>query len=98
MAEMPINEKMSDLAKQNPEWFWFNMVTATFEQRAHHPSQALYIRADLVDDLREALVTFLDYGCPVCQGDCSAANPPIIGCPMQQAQAAIVRIDALKEK
>lgn len=64
------------------------------------PMEAIadYIRADLVDDLRKALVTFQDYGCPVCHGDCSSANPPVYGCPMQQAEAAIARIDALKEK
>ena len=26
--------------------------------------------------------------CPVCGGDCSGANPPVIDCPMQSASVA----------
>jgi len=39
--------------------------------------------------LREALRAFQSYGCPVCGGDCSAANPPVSLCPMQEAEAAL---------
>ena len=42
-------------------------------------------------ELLEALTMFRDYGCPVCQGDCASANPPVSACPMQMAQAAIAK-------
>lgn len=35
-----------------------------------------------VERLRERVDTFMSYGCPVCSGDCGAANPPVYGCPM----------------
>lgn len=28
-------------------------------------------------------------GCPVCSGDCAAANPPVLVCPMREARAAL---------
>lgn len=40
---------------------------------------------------REAVHLFASYGCPICGGDCAAANPPVAMCPMQAA----ARIDAL---
>lgn len=39
--------------------------------------------------LEAALVTFRDYGCPVCGGDCGSANPPVNACPMQMVKAAL---------
>lgn len=39
--------------------------------------------------LREALTLFRDFGCPVCHGDCSEANPPIALCPMIVAREAL---------
>ena len=33
--------------------------------------------------------TFQSYGCPVCSGDCAAANPPVSLCPMQIARTAV---------
>lgn len=35
-----------------------------------------------VADLSAALAVFQSYGCPVCNGDCAAANPPVMCCPM----------------
>lgn len=34
-------------------------------------------------DLLEALNPASKEGCPVCGGDCSAANPPVLFCPMK---------------
>ena len=39
--------------------------------------------------LRVALTMFRNYGCPVCHGDCAAANPPVLSCPMQIARTAL---------
>jgi hypothetical protein len=39
--------------------------------------------------LREALETFVGYGCPACNGDCASANPPVPSCPMQEAREAL---------
>jgi len=39
--------------------------------------------------LREALKLFRGFGCPVCNGDCGAANPSVMCCPMQEADAAL---------
>ena len=54
--------------------------------------------ADLVEQIKErnsriaeleaALNNLMIYGCPACNGDCSSANPPVIGCPMEAARAA----------
>jgi hypothetical protein len=42
-----------------------------------------------VDVLRTALDIFQSFGCPVCSGDCAAANPPVIMCPMRWAREAL---------
>ncbi len=39
--------------------------------------------------LEAALNNLMIYGCPACNGDCSSANPPVIGCPMEAAHAAL---------
>ena len=41
-----------------------------------------------IAELKAALNGLMVYGCPACNGDCSAANPPVIGCPMEAARAA----------
>jgi hypothetical protein len=41
-----------------------------------------------IAELEAALNGLMVYGCPACNGDCSAANPPVIGCPMEAARAA----------
>jgi hypothetical protein len=41
-----------------------------------------------IAELKTALNGLMVYGCPACNGDCSAANPPVIGCPMEAARAA----------
>jgi hypothetical protein len=42
-------------------------------------------------ELYEALEALRSYGCPVCQGDCGSANPPVVSCPTQQASAALAK-------
>lgn len=36
-----------------------------------------------IEWLRSAIKDFQSYGCPVCNGDCAAANPPVMACPMK---------------
>ncbi len=42
-----------------------------------------------IAELEAALNGLMVYGCPACNGECSAANPPVIGCPMEAARAAL---------
>jgi hypothetical protein len=42
-----------------------------------------------IAELKAALNNLMIYGCPACNGDCSSANPPVIGCPMEAARAAL---------
>lgn len=51
---------------------------------------ALASKDEEVKRLREAVLAFQDYGCPICQGDCSSANPPVSSCPMQLARTALL--------
>ena len=37
-------------------------------------------------EARKALDLFEHYGCPICHGDCSSANPPVDCCPMEAAR------------
>lgn len=50
---------------------------------------ALSAKDEEVKRLREAVLAFQCYGCPVCHGDCGSANPPVGSCPMQLARAAL---------
>jgi len=38
---------------------------------------------------RKALEFIQSFGCPVCGGDCSSANPPMHGCPMDEISRAL---------
>ena len=55
-------------------------------------------RADATEahavELTVAVETAQSFGCPVCQGDCSSANPPVTNCPMQQYSAALAATPA----
>ena len=42
-----------------------------------------------IERLRGALRLFRGFGCPVCNGDCGAANPSVMCCSMQEADAAL---------
>ena len=44
--------------------------------------------------LARALDHLAGYGCPVCNGDCAAANPPVSMCPIQEARAALAAYTA----
>ncbi len=43
----------------------------------------------LAETLAGALEGMQSYGCPVCNGDCGSANPPVIFCPMTQCAEAL---------
>jgi hypothetical protein len=56
----------------------------------------LDVAMDDVADLRNErdrlfglLMHWQSYGCPACGGDCSAANPHVVGCLMQETAAAL---------
>lgn len=60
-------------------------------------TEVLEIRAEIaakdarIAELERALDDFQSYGCPLCNGDCASANPPVSLCPMQCARAALGR-------
>jgi hypothetical protein len=56
----------------------------------HRIEAARPVQSELV----EALRVFRSFGCPVCNGDCSGANAPVMTCPMQMSWKALA---ALKE-
>lgn len=37
-----------------------------------------------IEKLEGILLHLCSYGCPVCNGDCVSANPPVIMCPMRE--------------
>ena len=43
----------------------------------------------LAETLAVALGEMQSYGCPVCNGDCGSANPPVMSCPMSQCAEAL---------
>ena len=43
----------------------------------------------LAETLAGALGEMQSYGCPVCNGDCGSANPPVMSCPMSQCAEAL---------
>lgn len=48
--------------------------------------------------LREALELFQSFGCPLCNGDCGSANPPVAVCPMQVAAKALAERPAVERE
>lgn len=42
-----------------------------------------------IEELEAALRFFQSFGCPVCHGDCSSANPPVSICPMKEAEQVL---------
>lgn len=51
--------------------------------------------ADLIDSLESIVSDFQQYGCPICNGDCGSANPPIYNCPMSNAHGALAKLRSL---
>lgn len=49
--------------------------------------QTMRAEAQLAE-ARKALDLFEHYGCPICHGDCSSANPPVDCCPMEASRRA----------
>lgn len=49
----------------------------------------LNTRAGSHHRLVEALEVMRGHGCPVCNGDCGSANPPVMSCPMLMIDAAL---------
>ena len=43
----------------------------------------------VAETLAGALKGMQSYGCPVCNGDCGSANPPVMSCPMSQCDEAL---------
>lgn len=55
---------------------------------AHAADRAM---RNAAQDMHDALVMVQSYGCPVCNGDCGSANPPVMTCPMQTIHAALAK-------
>lgn len=51
------------------------------------PRALAIIRA--ADELAKNLDYWTNFGCPICGGDCSSANPPMIVCPIRDATEAL---------
>lgn len=67
------------------------VMTATPQGMSTLP---LYTAPSSQRALVDALEVFRSFGCPVCNGDCSGANPPVMTCPMQMADRALSRAKA----
>lgn len=67
------------------------VMTATPQGMSTLP---LYTAPSSQRALVEALEVFRSFGCPVCNGDCSGANAPVMTCPMQMADRALSRAKA----
>lgn len=65
----------------------FDCIPPTETEQARKLFRAIY--ADRFAPAIAALEQFQSYGCPHCNGDCSAANPPVALCPMQMADKAL---------
>lgn len=80
-------EKMKERAEAK---LWF--------ERAQEWRAELTALQAMCETLAGALDAMRSYGCPVCNGDCSGANPPVIFCPMTQCHEALTQYRAMKEK
>ena len=56
--------------------------------RAEQAAELAKFKA-LAEKLAGALGEMRSYGCPVCNGDCGSANPPVMSCPMSQSCEAL---------
>ena len=72
------------LAKRMDDMYHLDQPPEEFYAAA----DAIRAQAARIAELEAALNGLMVYGCPACNGDCSAATPPVIGCPMEAARAA----------
>ncbi|MGE8141786.1 hypothetical protein ACQKOE_07410 [Novosphingobium sp. NPDC080210] len=56
--------------------------------RAEQDAELAKFKA-LAETLAHTLRQMRSYGCPVCNGDCGSANPPVISCPMSQCDEVL---------
>ena len=56
--------------------------------RAEQAAELAKFKA-LAETLEGAVDVMQSYGCPVCNGDCGSANPPVMSCPMSQCAEAL---------
>ena len=43
------------------------------------------MRLHIIDGLTISAAKWRVFGCPVCGADCAGANPPVVYCPMKEA-------------
>ena len=79
-AKRPINEAHRLLAEA--------FARHRRQARAEQAAELAKFKA-LAETLAGALGEMQSYGCPVCNGDCGSANPPVMSCPMSQCAEAL---------
>jgi len=97
MAEMPERIRAYSWrdGDEAPHGVW-DIEQENREDATEYVLASTHTRAmEALREAREVIDAFCGYGCPVCHGDCASANPPVSLCPMQQAGAALSRIDAI---
>ena len=57
----------------------------------HEAAARIEAQAAMLRECVGALEYYTQYACPICGGDCSAANPPILYCPPQVARTTLTR-------
>lgn len=62
----------------------------TAEKLHFYIDETATLRAE-IERLRGLLKSWESRGCPDCGGDCSAANPPVLCCIMQETRAALAQ-------
>ena len=75
-----------------PIWDQFKRMSLTIQKlqgnQAALEAELAKFKA-LAETLAGALGEMQSYGCPVCNGDCGSANPPVMSCPMSQCAEAL---------
>lgn len=93
-AQDRVDEELMRQYAANPTWEEAKDVIENLDSAAivrvvlaGRPSVPLAtpLEAQLAE-ARQAVALFENYGCPICHGDCAAANPPVYCCPMEAAR------------